>query len=1312
MSHYIAFVVASLFLLITFGYSKTIVVLPSLNSSYICSRNEMCCLINDCDLQSLAEENVVHILFLSGKHSLSNHLTISNINTVVVRPVANSTVFISQCQYRIMFERISYLTINGVSFVGCSTEMMVCQRKFILCLDVIHLILNNVDFARYGSTNSELLPCKYPLKVALYTISHLTLRDVSFFGYKNAFVFVDIFQVESALIQNVYFLYTDLALIGTTFDILNSRANFLTVETCIEVEKNSSQINIVESVLNETLITMCSSELDCTDNFLSRFNCAKQSFRFNLKLLNTFIQARKDIGCNAISVTVSKHTDAVIDLQGVVCKGNVFADVVDNFNNVNVYVNNSIISERGADCVTGIELTTVRAQGNLIHLMMESLTLAAGVRVRCLSCIDTFKIAIKNTSFFSSSYGLSLFNDKSFMYSEFKLQLIISNSSFLRIRGYAMFLKVPSYRCSVFVDIINTSFLENQGVIFFQRNDGGYYVPIEVYSYIQIDLLQCTLARNGGYKSGSKVVGHILSFISLNKVTLDNCVIANNNNSGLFAFLTHLYLTGRTEFYSNTAVQGGAMSLWYSYLDIKDGAELVISNNRAEDTGGGIHFSNILPSYDRDTSEVRCIVQLNQGYTKFEVRFYNNSARNSGDNIFGARIKTNCTQAETGYMQNVMSQNFKFYSNSLSLVSSDPTRVCLCDKNGFPQCNNIDFIYSFAGTFFPGELFSISLVLVGNDFGTVKGIVSTTLKSLDISASLGMGQNLQIVTNHRKCSMLNFSIESLSVKMTHYLQITGGSQPVSLSRSEVVDAIREYRSASTIPYDLIRQTISINILLEDCPISMVLSHKPPYICTCHPILLDAGIRKCIIVNHTGMVYRSGKTWISAYNKNSNETQFLLAHKLCPYGYCNPNNITVDPKDPDNQCTHYRSGILCGACQEGFSLVLGSKKCSRCSNSFISLLIFFALAGILLVVFLKILSLTVATGTINGLIFYANILWATKSLYSNGDESLTPILNVFLAWLNLDLGIETCFVDGLDAFWKTLLQFVFPIYIWSLTGLIIITSHYSTKASKLFGNNSVPVLATLILLSYSKLLRVIIDSLNFSILTYENGNFIVWTLDGNYHYFGAAHTILFLVVLAVLVLLWVPFTAILLTLQCLKRKSNKKPLRWINKLKPLFDAYFGQLKPKHNYWIGLLLLIRVLLLVVYASTSAIVPTVNIALMVLVAMLLLLIQVYAGIVYKSTYLSVLENSFIVNLVIVGVLTLCLDTIDVLVLDISVSIALIQFVAIMLYHLVLNIKTVYLTRKRRQIDHNVDFIKEERPMQNTDHCHVQYREPLLEN
>ena len=133
---------------------------------------------------------------------------------------------------------------------------------------------------------------------------------------------------------------------------------------------------------------------------------------------------------------------------------------------------------------------------------------------------------------------------------------------------------------------------------------------------------------------------------------------------------------------------------------------------------------------------------------------------------------------------------------------------------------------------------------------------------------------------------------------------------------------------------------------------------------------------------------------------------------------------------------------------------------------------FALAGIALVVALIFLNITVSEGNINGLVFYANIVRANQATFFPTNTS-NSFLSWFIAWINLDLGIETCFYNGLDAYVKTWLQFIFPLYIWVLVIVIIVSSYYSTTAAKLSGRNAVQVLATLFLLSYAKLLRVII-----------------------------------------------------------------------------------------------------------------------------------------------------------------------------------------------------------------------------------------------
>ena len=66
-------------------------------------------------------------------------------------------------------------------------------------------------------------------------------------------------------------------------------------------------------------------------------------------------------------------------------------------------------------------------------------------------------------------------------------------------------------------------------------------------------------------------------------------------------------------------------------------------------------------------------------------------------------------------------------------------------------------------------------------------------------------------------------------------------------------------------------------------------------------------------------------------------------------------------------------------------------------------------------------------------FPANIVGVNRTLFLP-EES--PALSVFIAWVNLDFGIEACFHDGMDAYTKTWLQFVFV-----LVGLMVLISHF-------------------------------------------------------------------------------------------------------------------------------------------------------------------------------------------------------------------------------------------------------------------------------
>ena len=126
------------------------------------------------------------------------------------------------------------------------------------------------------------------------------------------------------------------------------------------------------------------------------------------------------------------------------------------------------------------------------------------------------------------------------------------------------------------------------------------------------------------------------------------------------------------------------------------------------------------------------------------------------------------------------------------------------------------------------------------------------------------------------------------------------------------------------------------------------------------------------------------------------------------------------------------------------------------------IIFFGVAGIALVAIFLVLHMTAAAGTINGLILYANIVSVHRSVFL--PSSLPPAetrLGIFIAWLNFDLGIPVCFYDGLDSYVYSWLQYIFPLYLWVLIGVIILSSKLSVRVRK-FGSNPVAVF-----MSYAK-----------------------------------------------------------------------------------------------------------------------------------------------------------------------------------------------------------------------------------------------------
>ena len=357
----------------------------------------------------------------------------------------------------------------------------------------------------------------------------------------------------------------------------------------------------------------------------------------------------------------------------------------------------------------------------------------------------------------------------------------------------------------------------------------------------------------------------------------------------------------------------------------------------------------------------------------------------------------------------------------------------------------------------------------------------------------------------------------------------------------------------------------------------------------------------------------------------------------------------------------------------FSLALGSNNCIECPQlSYLALIIPFAAAGFGLVAFLMILNLTVSIGTINGLIFYASIVKISERIGIYFPNGPIPVLSQFIAWLNLDLGIETCLYHGMTAYAKVWLQFVFPLYIWLIIVTIIVLCRYSTWLSNKIGGNVVQVLATLILLSFTKIFRTFAPALTWVKLFCENSSTTVWYMDGNVSYFSSKHYIL-MAAAVLFLLLAVPYTLALLFDAVIEKYLTRIVVfrkQWI-KFKPFIDAYHGPYKDNCRFWTGLLLLVRMsfTLVSLYLDTFGTLIFITASTTVLLSLLVN----FEG-VYQKKYLNSLDCLAILNLGLLSALAAVYQNNvnkEQVVTIISVSVALVTFIGILLFHIFLRFR-----------------------------------------
>ena len=573
---------------------------------------------------------------------------------------------------------------------------------------------------------------------------------------------------------------------------------------------------------------------------------------------------------------------------------------------------------------------------------------------------------------------------------------------------------------------------------------------------------------------------------------------------------------------------------------------------------------------------------------------YDITVKGRGNFLFGGLLnKCRIISLLGGYTSGLSLLNHSMLDPNA--ISSEPYELCFCTEN-MRMAPHFICIKNRNITIYSGQTFNVSLMAIAQI-----GTTSTTITAITSSSTrIEPYQTTQYIENG--CNELQYTMYSTKDYEEIKLYADGPCRDTG-------DA-----------FVVVRGTIL------PCPDGFT---KTNDICSCGEKLHKYSIT-CNVPYFTKN--KNANFWMGALYIDEVYVGLILASS-CPLEYCKSESHKFTLNDLDSQCDQNRAGLVCGACAANYSLMLGGSYCQVCSNSYLALILPFAIMGITLVAFMIFLRITVATSIFNSIILYCNILQTIRNSLLPSNRS--NVLTVFLAWMNLDFGFQTCFYNGLDSYMQTWLQFIFPLYLWFLIGAIIFISRRSITVSKLIGRNPIAVLATLILMSYMKILKNIVDVFAFLKLDYSDDSTVtVWLKDANVPYLQSQHLVLTIVTTIVLVFFFLPYTILLLLGHKLYRFTGRKYFRWFNKVKPLLDSYYAPYKIKTRFWTGFLLTVRCAVYIMFLQFSQSTNKMFMAINIICSILGFILGIfYAGKIYKKVIDNFAEAFIYLNLLVLS-------------------------------------------------------------------------------
>ena len=766
----------------------------------------------------------------------------------------------------------------------------------------------------------------------------------------------------------------------------------------------------------------------------------------------------------------------------------------------------------------------------------------------------------------------------------------------------------------------------------------------------------------------------------------DNITVVGNEGKGCFfhnnsigVFLssgTNVILRGVISFEGNQGFTGGALSLLdNSILFINNGSVLNFTQNFAVTRGGAI-YADTLGSGVTQTCVIQFVgethftidVRENLKLLNVSITFSQNEAGLAGNSFYGNPLygciflpqtaidNTAAVYGITNDNELLYQEVFQFplnITNGLAEINSAPVEICVCQNSSFirDNCDNSVF-YPLDYPIVPGQTFNLFL----NPVDRIRTPVNSILYSVTINKLIGYNTAVQLGANQYTRELPGTSSCS-SVDFTMYA-----------SENSVVH-LKLFASAGGL-----RATVVVNV--TSCPPGFTLvTIDSLQQCACSSFVENNLGSSCNLSLYT--VARPRNYWVGTQSNNGTTTLEYIS--TCPINYCRNDISDMDLTVSDQLCVSGRTGRLCGSCEDDLSSVFGSAECRKCSNAWLTTIVVYIVMGIALVFVFFLLDTTITFGSVNGIIFYANVVSVNANIYFRGAGQ--GFLFWFVSWFNLELGFPLCYFDGMNEVGKLGLQYAFPTYLLLMIGGIILLSQRSKLMQRIVARHSgIHVLVTMFYLTYSKILRTVTDGLTLVTLVIEDSgkSETVWFFDGNRNR-NSPEAIVFIVFgLLTIVFCIIPYVFVM-TFSKYVQRVVRSP-----RLVAHIDASHAPFKEELRFWFGARLILILVLYIILAAKGTNNPSLTLTIQLSLLVGFAIIQGFIR-PFKKTVIELLDMSFIVNIIFLTLGTTytiqeasLIDEQRVLV-DFSLSIAFITFIGILIYHSVSALNTIPAFKKR---------------------------------